>query len=346
MSREPIRVLIVDDSALVREMLSEMIPADGDLEVVGTASDPLIAREKIKQLNPDVLTLDVAMPRMDGITFLRNLMRLRPTPVVMVSSLTEKGAEQTLEALALGATDFVTKPKANLAESLTAYGAEIRDKIRLAARSNLSGISRSRPREAPRLRLPSVTGHRRLIAIGASAGGTEAIRDVLVRLPAESPPVLICQHLPATFTGTFARRLDRECALSVREACDGERVLPGFAYVAPGDRHLYLSGRAGHWTCRLDPGPLVNRHRPAVDVLFRSLADLCPGLTIGVLLTGMGKDGAQGLLALRQAGAATIAQNEASSLVWGMPGEAVRLGAADQVLDLETIPEHIVGLLG
>lgn len=347
MLQPPCRVLVIDDSALVRQVLSELLAADPGIEVVGTAADPLLAREKIKRLNPDVLTLDVEMPRMDGLAFLENLMRLHPLPVVMVSSLTERGADTTLQALALGAVDFVAKPKLDIARGLEAYAEEIRSKVKMAARSRVraSASLLRRPVAAPSV--PSTIGFRttdRLIAIGASAGGTEAIRVVLESMPADAPAVVITQHLPASFSTAFAERLDKHSAMSVREATDGEAILPGHAYLPAGGRHLRIIRDGARWRCRVDDTAPVNLHKPAVDVLFRSVAQSAGANAIGAILTGMGEDGARGMMALKQAGAPTLAQDEASSVVWGMPGSAVRLGAVDEVLPLERIAERLLSL--
>jgi two-component system chemotaxis response regulator CheB len=344
-----IRVLIVDDSALVRRLLTEMLSAAADIEVVGAAADAHAAREKIKQLNPDVLTLDVEMPRMDGITFLRNLMRLRPMPVVMVSSLTERGADVTLEALALGAVDYLPKPKLDLAATFTDYRAELIEKIRTAASASVRALDPGRMPGAavpahsvgavpPRNRgLPQLRTTHRIIAIGASTGGTEAIKAVLTRLPPDSPGVVIAQHIPKAFSGPFARRLNDRCSVSVCEAEDGQQILAGHVYIAPGNRHLLVVRDGTRYLCRLDDGVPVNRHKPSVDVLFRSVAENVGCNAIGVLLTGMGKDGARGLKEMLEGGSRTIAQDEASSVVWGMPGEAVALGAAQHVLPLDQI---------
>ncbi len=343
----PCRVLIVDDSAVVRQVLSEILSADPAIEVVGTAADPLLAREKIKRLNPDVLTLDVEMPRMDGLAFLENLMRLHPLPVVMVSSLTERGADTTLQALALGAVDFVSKPKFDVARGLDAYAEEIRSKVKMAARSRVRAIGSAPRRPLPQTASPAHIGFRttdRLIAIGASAGGTEALRVVLEAMPADAPAIVMTQHLPASFSTAFAERLDRHSAMSVREASDGEAILPGHAYLPAGGRHLRVIRDGARWRCRVDDSAPVNLHKPAVDVLFRSVASSAGANAIGAILTGMGEDGARGLLEMKQAGAPTLAQDEASSVVWGMPGSAVRLGAADEVIALDRIAERILAL--
>lgn len=349
---QPCRVLIVDDSAVVRQILSEILAGDPGIEVVGTAADPLLAREKIKRLAPDVITLDVEMPRMDGLAFLENLMRLHPLPVVMISSLTERGADTTLQALALGAVDFVSKPKLDVARGLSRYAEEIVDKVKAAARSRVRPLVRAAV--APKLTLPSTPPAStskpnfrttdRLIAIGASAGGTEALRVVLEGLPADAPAVVMTQHLPATFSTAFAERLDRHSAMAVREAHDGEAVLPGHAYLPPGGRHLRVIRDGARWRCRVDDGPAVNRHKPAVDVLFQSVAQSAGANAIGLILTGMGDDGARGLLQMRQAGAPTLVQDEASSVVWGMPGAAMKLGAATETVALDRIAGRLLAL--
>ena len=350
---QPCRVLIVDDSAVVRQILSEILASDPGIEVVGTAADPLLAREKIKRLAPDVITLDVEMPRMDGLAFLENLMRLHPLPVVMISSLTERGADTTLQALALGAVDFVSKPKLDVTRGLQGYADEIIEKVKTAARSRVRALVRAPLAPKVTLASPSAaTAPRpsqfrttdRLIAIGASAGGTEALRVVLEGMPADAPAVVITQHLPATFSTAFAERLDRHSAMAVREATDGEAVLPGHAYLPPGGKHLRVIRDGARWRCRIDDGPPVNRHKPAVDVLFQSVAQSAGANAIGVILTGMGDDGARGLLQLRQAGAPTLVQDEATSVVWGMPGAAFKLGAAEEQLPLEKIAERLLAL--
>ncbi len=349
------RVLIVDDSALVRQLLTQILSADPELEVVGSAPDPYIARERIKALNPDVITLDVEMPRMDGITFLRNLMRLRPMPVVMVSSLTERGAEITLNALELGAVDFVAKPKVDVAHGLEEYAEEIRAKVKAAARVSRRVLDRplTRLEVVPKLSVDAVltrgpSGHfrttDRIIAIGASTGGTEAIKDVLIRMPADAPAIVITQHIPAAFSGPFAERMNKCSAMVVKEAVDGEQIIPGHAYVAPGDSHLLVTRNGARYVCQLSGGPPVNRHRPSVDVLFRSVADNVGPNAVGAILTGMGDDGARGMREMHDAGARTIAQDEKTSVVWGMPGEAVRHGGIDHVLPLSQIAAKLLEL--
>lgn len=346
-----IKVLCVDDSALVRNLMTEIINSQSDMEVVATAPDPLVARELIKQHNPDVLTLDVEMPRMDGLDFLEKLMRLRPMPVVMVSSLTERGGEITLRALELGAIDFVTKPKLGIRDGLLEYTEVIADKIRAASRARLRPISAAsktvaRPAASASSSRPWSSSEK-LVIIGASTGGTEAIREVLQPLPPDSPAVLITQHMPAGFTRSFAQRLDTLCAVTVREATHGERVLPGHVYLAPGgDTHMRLGRSGANYIVELEHSDPVNRHRPSVDVLFNSAAAAAGKNAIGVILTGMGKDGAAGLLAMKKAGAHTIAQDEASCVVFGMPREAIALGAADEVVTLLAISDHILNRLG
>ncbi|VFR21074.1 Chemotaxis response regulator protein-glutamate methylesterase CheB [plant metagenome] len=342
-----IRVLCVDDSALVRGLMTEIINGQPDMEVVATAPDPLVARELIKQHNPDVLTLDVEMPRMDGLDFLERLMRLRPMPVLMVSSLTERGSEITLRALELGAVDFITKPRLGIRDGLMEYSELIADKIRATSRARLrpqAAASASTPAPA-RLTRP-LASTEKIVVIGASTGGTEAIKDVLQPLPPDSPAILITQHMPAGFTRSFAQRLDSLCAVTVSEAVHGERVLPGHVYLAPGgEMHLKLARSGANYVIELEAGPPVNRHRPSVDVLFESAAATAGKNAIGVILTGMGKDGANGLLSLKRAGAQTLAQDEASCVVFGMPREAIALGAADEVVPLGNMSERILARL-
>ena len=344
-----IRVLIVDDSALVRQILTEILSADRQIEVVGVASDAHVAREKIKSLNPDVITLDVEMPKMDGVTFLRNLMRLRPMPVVMVSSLTEHGADVTLDALSMGAVDYLPKPKIDLAATLKDYGEQLTEKVKMAARARVRALDPHRPLPQPKPShsadavIPAGAPPRhlrttdRVIAIGASTGGTEAIKEVLMGLPPDTPGVVVTQHIPKAFSGPFAKRMDQCCQMTVYEAQDGQQILPGHVYIAPGDRHLLVIRDGARYVCRLDDGTPVNRHKPSVDVLFRSVAQNVGRNAIGLLLTGMGKDGARGLKEMREAGSPTIAQDEATSVVWGMPGEAVAIGAAEKTLPLGEI---------
>lgn len=350
---DKIKVLIVDDSALVRQMLSEMLNSAPDIEVVGVAHDPLMAREKIKALNPDVLTLDVEMPRMDGLTFLSNLMRLRPMPVVMVSTLTEKGADITLEALELGAVDFVSKPKTDLAHTLDDYAEEIIEKVRVASKAKVNALGRTsvKLKTTERLSADAVLKKQtkarhfkttdRILAIGASTGGTEAIKEVLMRLPADTPGTVISQHIPEAFSAPFSKRMDSVSAMTVCEASDGQQIVTGHVYIAPGNRHLLVERDGARFVCRLNDGPEVNRHKPSVDVMFRSLAQNVGPNAISVILTGMGNDGAQGMKEMHEAGAPTIAQDEKSSVVWGMPGEAVKLGCVDTVTSLSKVADAI-----
>jgi two-component system chemotaxis response regulator CheB len=339
-----IKVLVIDDSALIRKLMTRMLDAARDIEVVGAAGDPYAAREKIKALHPDVLTLDVEMPRMDGLTFLENLMRLRPMPVVMVSSLTERNATVTLKALELGAIDFVAKPRADVSGTLEDYAGEIIGKIRAAASARLGALAHSRPaRLAPGRRASLAASRERVVAIGASTGGTEAIKTVLGAMPADAPPIVITQHIPPKFSAAFAARVNDLSAMYVCEARDGQPILSGHAYIAPGDRHLMVRRDGARHVCELHDGPPVNRHRPSVDVLLSSMARNLAGNGIGVMMTGMGADGARGLLEMRRAGAATLAQDEATSVVWGMPGAACRIDAVERVLPLTDIAPAILG---
>lgn len=342
----PIKVLIVDDSALVRQLLTEILSKDPEIEVVGAASDPLIAREKIKQLKPDVLTLDIEMPRMDGLQFLSNLMRLYPLPVVMVSSLTEVGADVTLKALELGAIDFVTKPKFDVAKGLSVYGPILCEKLKMAAKARIIALP-PRPVEKTTAATATPLTFRttdKLIAIGASAGGTEALRVVLERMPADAPAILITQHIPAEFSRPFAERLNKHSAMVVMQAEDGAPILAGHAYVAPGGRHLEVVRDGARWRCRLLDTEPVNRHKPSVGVMFHSVLKAAGTNAVAALLTGMGDDGARELLTLREAGIHTLVQDEASSVVWGMPGTAFRLGAAAEMLPLDRIAARLLEL--
>ncbi len=341
-----IKVLIVDDSALIRGLMKEIVNSQPDMEVVGVAPDPLAARDLIKQTNPDVLTLDVEMPKMDGLDFLERLMRLRPMPVVMVSSLTERGSEITMRALELGAVDFVTKPKISIQNGMLEYTDLIADKIRIASRARIkprtvpaAGVQGGQPL-AP-LRNP-FTSSEKLIIIGASTGGTEAIKDFLIQLPPDSPGILITQHMPEGFTTSFANRLDKLCRISVKEAEGGERVLPGHAYLAPGHSHLMLVRSGANYMTKLDQGPPVNRHRPSVDVLFHSAAVNAGKNAVGVILTGMGRDGAAGMLEMKKAGAYNLAQDEASCVVFGMPKEAIAMGGTHEVAPLHELPGRVM----
>jgi two-component system, chemotaxis family, protein-glutamate methylesterase/glutaminase len=363
-----IKVLIIDDSALVRQLLSEILGADPAIEVVGTAQDAYMAREKIKRLNPHVLTLDVEMPKMDGIQFLRNLMRLRPMPVVMCSSLTERGADVTLDALALGAVDFVTKPKVDVAYRLEDYADEITAKVKAAARARVRSLSADAARAAMPAAAPPATSTvaeklsadavlpRRaqprqarttdlIVAIGASTGGTEAIREVLVRMPPDSPGIVVTQHIPKAFSGAFAARMNTVTPLTVCEAVHGQQIVPGHVYIAPGDRHLLVVRDGAQYCCLLNDGPPVQRHKPSVDVLFRSVAQNAGPNAIAVMLTGMGRDGAEGMREMRDAGAACVAQDEATSVVWGMPGAAQEAGAVESLHPLSSIAARIMQIV-
>ncbi|CAB3805122.1 protein-glutamate methylesterase/protein-glutamine glutaminase [Paraburkholderia fynbosensis] len=354
---QKIKVLCVDDSALIRSLMTEIINSQPDMTVVATAPDPLVARELIKQHNPDVLTLDVEMPRMDGLDFLEKLMRLRPMPVVMVSSLTERGNEITLRALELGAVDFVTKPKVGIRDGMLDYSEKLADKIRAAARARVrqaapaqhaaahaAQAAHASAGAAPLFNNPLLSTEK-LIIVGASTGGTEAIREVLLPLPPDAPAVLIAQHMPPGFTKSFAQRLNGLCRITVKEAEHGERVLPGHAYIAPGHAHLLLARSGANYIAHLSDEPPVNRHRPSVDVLFRSAAQHAGKNAVGVILTGMGRDGAAGLLDMKKAGAYTLAQDEASCIVFGMPREAIALGAADEIAALPEMSRRVMARL-
>ncbi len=359
-----VKVLIVDDSALVRQVMTEILNANSSIEVVGTAQDPFDAREKIKKLKPDVLTLDVEMPKMDGITFLANLMRLHPLPVVMVSTLTQKGADITFEALELGAIDFVSKPTIGVSDGLSEYADEICEKVITASTVNVSKISDRRARQStntnsgistvdPKLSADAVLEKRsvpktklkttdKIIALGASTGGTEAIKEVLMAMPVNSPGIVISQHIPEAFSKPFAERMNQNSAMTVYEAVDGQQILPGHVYIAPGNRHLIVERSGARYICRLNDGPPVNRHKPSVDVMFRSVAQNVGSNAIGVILTGMGADGADGLKEMLENGATTLVQDEKSSVVWGMPGEAFKRGAASDQYPLEQIAKELL----
>jgi two-component system chemotaxis response regulator CheB len=339
----PVRVLIVDDSAVMRQLLSTLLSADPEIEVVGTAPDPHVARERIKALNPDVITLDIEMPHMDGVTFLRKIMTLRPTPVVMISTLTQAGAEITLEALEIGAVDFVAKPTQDLANAMAGLATELQAKVKGAARARVGVRRAPAAQSAPRVHQPRT--HRpggKIVAIGASTGGVEALKVVLMGLPPDCPPTLITQHMPPRFTAAFAERLNRECPMTVSQAMHEEIIEPGHVYIAPGSHHLELHRSGGRDTCRLSEAPPVSGHRPSVDVLFRSVARAAGRSAVGVILTGMGKDGAEGLLEMRQAGAATLGQNEESSLIYGMPRVAFERGGVMRQYALAQMSDAIL----
>jgi two-component system, chemotaxis family, protein-glutamate methylesterase/glutaminase len=359
-SSHKIKVLIVDDSALIRAILTEIINQTDDLEVIGVARDPLIAREKIRELKPDVITLDIEMPNMDGLEFLEKLMRLHPLPVLMVSTLTQKGSESTLRALELGAIDFIAKPKVDVKNQLEAYAEEITSKLRMIAKAKISskqiahkhsaktktlkiGIDKSSPGKTNSSKLAT---NQKILVIGASTGGTEAIKDVLMEMPADCPPILIVQHMPPGFTKSYAARLDSLCAITVREAAHGERILSGHAYLAPGDYHLSIGRVSNYYICNVTQDPEVNRHRPAVDVLFNSVATLAKGNAVGVILTGMGKDGAAGMKRMYDKGCKNLAQDEASCVVFGMPKEAIAQGGVDEIVPLDEMAERVLAHLG
>ena len=350
-----IRVIVVDDSALVRSLLAEIINRQHDMECIGTANDPLVAREMIRELDPDVITLDVEMPRMDGIDFLGRLMRLRPMPVVMISTLTERGAEVTMLALELGAVDFVAKPRVGLANGLNELATQIVDKIRVAAVAHVrrisavpagsaahAGAAAGAPAAASSTSLLGRLSTEKIIAIGASTGGTEAIREVLVRLPADSPAIVITQHMPPGFTTSFAARLNSLCQITVKEAVNGERILPGHAYIAPGGLQFRIARSGANYVAVVEDAPPVNRHKPSVEVLFKSVAAVAGRNAYGIMLTGMGADGAAAMREMKDAGSYNYVQDEASCIVFGMPREAIAHGAADEVLPLTQIAGALV----
>jgi two-component system chemotaxis response regulator CheB len=338
---------VVDDSALVRGLLAEIIDRQPDMCCIGAAADPLVAREMIRNLNPDVITLDVEMPRMDGLDFLARLMRLRPMPVVMVSTLTERGADVTLKALELGAVDFVSKPKIGVADGLRQLGADITEKVRTAARARVHRLAAPPAAEAVPSRAAAVASLGRLstekiIFIGASTGGTEATREVLINLPADCPAVMITQHMPPGFTKSYAARLNGLARIRVAEAVDGARVLPGHAYIAPGGFHLSVERSGANYIARVQDGEPVNRHKPSVEVLFESAARVVGPNALGVMLTGMGADGARAMKAMKDAGSFNLCQDEASCVVFGMPREAIAHGAAHEVLPLQRIAPALI----
>lgn len=343
-----VKVLVIDDSQLIRSLLTEILDSDPGIEVVGTASDPFQARDRIKQLNPDVITLDIEMPLMDGITFLKNLMRLRPMPVVMISTLTTKGADITMEALELGAIDFISKPKLAVADQLKELSASIISKVKQASRVNVSALEHNARQEQfskPVTLSPSskLNGKVRLIAIGASTGGTEATKEVLSGCPEHMPPIVVVQHMPDGFTASYAKRLNNQVPLTVEEFTrSGTELKDDHVYIANGARHLMITEKGKALTGTLLDTDPVNRHKPSVDVLFESVATLVGAQSIGVLLTGMGFDGVRGLGLIKQAGAFTIAQDERSSVVWGMPRVAIEEGAASEVLPLGGIGGYLV----
>ena len=346
MSTPKVKVLVIDDSALIRHLLTEIINSHVDLIVVASAPDPIVARELIKLHNPDVLTLDVEMPRMDGLEFLERLMRLRPTPVLMVSSLTDQGSNVTLKALELGAVDYIAKPKVDIAAGLKRYSDLIAEKIRVCAKAKVRSRVFNDNHPKRQLLSKGYSSTEKVIFVGASTGGTEAIRRFLEPLPADMPAIMITQHMPENFTRTFAERLDKLCTLNVQEAQHNKRVLPGHVYIAPGNAHLEIVRSGANYMTLLHEGEPVNRHRPSVDVLFLSAAKVAGGNAIGVILTGMGKDGALGMKAMKESGAMTFAQDEESCIVFGMPKEAIALGVVDEVLPLDELPSRVLDKVG
>ena len=349
-----IKVMIVDDSALVRQVVSQSLAGDPGIEVIATASDPIFALKKMNAQWPDVLVIDIEMPRMDGITFLKKVMAERPTPTVVCSSLAEQGAQATFEALAAGAVAIITKPKVGLKSFLEDASNDIVQAVRSAARANMRALGASVAPAINRSKISadamlSPAAHRALerttdqvVAIGTSTGGTQALEAVLTRLPATSPGIVIVQHMPEKFTAMFAERLNSLCEMEVREARNGDRVVPGLALIAPGGRHMLLKRNGAQYVVDVADGPLINRHKPSVDVLFRSVAKFAGANALGIIMTGMGDDGARGMKEMHDAGARNIAQDEASCVVFGMPKEAIRLGGVDQVMALDQIPSAIV----
>jgi len=346
------RVVVVDDSALVRSLLTEIINRQPDMQCVGAAADPYVAREMIRTLNPDVITLDIEMPRMDGIDFLAKLMRLRPMPVVMVSTLTERGAEVTLRALELGAVDFVAKPKIGVADGLRLLAQDITEKVRIASKAHLrrvhlapahdAGAEPAAARPSPSVSNLGRLSTEKIVFIGASTGGTEATKEVLVNLPPDSPAVVITQHMPPGFTKSYAARLDGLCKIRVAEARDGDRILPGHAYIAPGGFHLSVERSGANYIARVQDGEPVNRHKPSVEVLFKSAARVVGPNALALMLTGMGADGAKAMKEMRDAGSYNYVQDEASCVVFGMPREAIAAGAAHEVLPLTQIAPKLI----
>lgn len=349
MSVKKIRVLIVDDSALIRGVLKEILSEDPEIEVVGTAPDPYIARDKIKTLKPDVLTLDVEMPKMDGLTFLQKLMAARPMPVVMVSSLTEQSAATTMQALELGAVDYVTKPTVDIQHGLEEISRKITNKVKVAAQAcvkkRTSPVDCTERIKALAAQSAMIKTTDTIIAIGSSTGGTEALREMLELLPPNTPPILMTQHMPEQFTKTFADRLNQFCQINVKEAQEGDSVIQGQALLAPGNFHMELRRSGARYYVTLNQAPPVNRHRPAVDPMFQSVAKYAGANSIGVILTGMGNDGAVGMLDMKKAGAFNLAQDEASCVVFGMPKEAIKAGGVDKIFPLSDIPSAILAHL-
>jgi two-component system chemotaxis response regulator CheB len=338
-----IKVMVVDDSAVVRQVVTRSLAADPNIQVLAAVPDPLFALQRMKNEWPDVFVLDIEMPRMDGLTFLRKIMAEKPTPVVICSSLAERGAQVTIDALAAGAVSIITKPKVGLKNFLEDSSNNILQAVRAAAKANVRVLGRKLPTPRPRESAPVLQRTTdQVVAIGTSTGGTQALEAVLTQLPATCPGLVIVQHMPEKFTALFAQRLNQICELEVREAVDGDRVFPGRALIAPGGRHMALKRNGAQYVVEVSDGPVVNRHKPSVDVLFRSVAKVAGSNALGVIMTGMGDDGARGLKEMRNAGATTIAEDEASCVVFGMPKEAIKLGAAEKVMLLDEIPTAIL----
>ncbi|HMX16615.1 MAG TPA: chemotaxis response regulator protein-glutamate methylesterase [Rhodocyclaceae bacterium] len=346
-----IKVLVVDDSAVVRQAARDILARDPQIELIGAVADPLFAMERMKQQWPDVIVLDIEMPRMDGLTFLRKIMAERPTPVVICSTLTEKGAETTLQAMSAGAVTIITKPKLGLKQFMADSSSDLIGAVKTAAVAKVRRLVGSGPAVREKLSadavLPAASAAMarttdRVIAMGTSTGGTQALEAVLTRLPAVTPGIVVVQHMPEKFTALFAQRLDSLCRMEVREAVDGDRVVPGRVLIAPGGRHMMLRRSGAQYQVAVADGPLVNRHKPSVDVLFRSVAQVAGANALGVIMTGMGDDGARGMKEMHDAGATTVAEDESTCVVFGMPKEAIRLGAADKVVPLDAIPREIV----
>lgn len=339
-----IKVLIIDDSAVIRCLLTEILNEAPDIEVVGVAPDPIIARTKIQNLRPDVITLDVEMPRMDGLTFLEELMRTNPLPVVMISALTEKGCDVTLRALELGAVDYIQKPALDLKEGIRSIAEEIQRKVRIASRARVRVSGRSQGLKGKEISkdLTAFTTTDKIIAIGASTGGTQAITEIITSLPESIPGIVIVQHMPPLFTRSFAKRLNTISRLDVKEAETGDRVLRGTVLIAPGDRHLVIRRNGAMYYTEITDGPMVNFVRPSVDVLFSSVSKAAGKNAIGIILTGMGEDGARGLLEMKKSGAFTVAQDEESSIVFGMPKKAIEIGAAERVASIDEIKDLLI----
>ena len=345
-----IRVVVVDDAMVIRQLLKQLINAEDDKEVVGTAADPIIARDKIKHLNPDVITLDIEMPRMDGITFLRNLMRLRPMPVIMISTLTEAGAAVTMESLDIGAFDFVPKPKDNLGTGLEKYAEDVTSKIRASLNANVRELERRSQKTSKEKTnaIQKVNDYAprvgQIVAIGASTGGTEAIKEVLMRLPANCPPIVVTQHIPEKFSTSYAARMNTTCSMVVHEAESNQKLMPGHVYIAPGDKHLIIKKTTNGLVTALQDSDLVNRHRPSVEVMFDSIITCGLKNTVAVMLTGMGADGADSMLRMKEFGCHTIIQDEESCVVWGMPGAVFKINGHDEMTPLLKVPGRLLAL--